>query len=666
MVKNAWIACALVNEAPFLLEWIAHYRAMGFGGAVIFTDSSEDGTDAMAARLAELGHVRHVPLSLKPGRDPVRFGLRELPPLLEETGADWALPVGIDEYLEIRTGAGDLQSLLEALGPVDAVSFARRPFGSSGQRGLPEGAIREDYRQAAPEAEQGPMMTRALKTLFRPARVARIATHRPYFHSPAAEARWVDAGGAPMPAAYYEGQWAAHEAFSHRLARLNHFAVPSPEVFIRRRGIPEDKTQREALTEDWRKLDINAETAMGMAGAIALSAPLLDALRADPQLAELEAAGRDWHEAAMSELLQDGKIAGLCTEMTNIHREASPAAARSSPRKGGGLYTPPPVRPVRFEVAPSPDGECRAVLHGGFHKTATTYLQKRLEDNEAWLGKQSVYVVHHQKLRKHITFPSQLDAYRALKLPRRTRFTEAELQGFSDAFFAEPLALRPARMILSDENIPGLPAHCVTSGKLYEYRKVFFERFARRIPLPVSDAFFAVRDYADFFASSYVEYLRSATPTTSGRVITPEEMRRNVLASLPSWRQVLADFAEVFPETRIHVWRFEEFRALAPRILQLFCGEGVNTNRLQVKEEDSRTRPTASAQAVEKLVLISEMDGAAAMARQSKEVQEAFPLGDENGKFDPWSAQERAHLGTLYDKDWQAIRDDERLCVLEP
>ena len=67
MAEQAWIVAAPGNEAPYLLEWVAHYRALGFAGVVLFTSGSEDGTDRMAARLAELGHVRHVPLS-RPAR----------------------------------------------------------------------------------------------------------------------------------------------------------------------------------------------------------------------------------------------------------------------------------------------------------------------------------------------------------------------------------------------------------------------------------------------------------------------------------------------------------------------------------------------------------------------------------------------------------------------
>lgn len=669
---RAVIVTALRNEAPYLLEWIAHYRAMGFDGAVIFTSHCKDGTERMAERLSALGHALHVPLDIKKDRDPLRYGLRDLPARLKGISATWAMVLDVDEYLSIRTDGGDLASLLAATGPVDAISVCRKPFGSAGRRGLPEGAIRDTYRQAAAEAGRGPMITRGIKTLFRPEKVTRVAPHRPYFRDDAGPVAWLDAGAAAMPADYFEGQWAAWKGFSHRFARLHYYAVPSPEAFILRRGRPEKKNQRKALLGDWRKLDVNAETDGAMAAAVTRSAPLLEALRADPVLGALERAGRDWHAARIAELAQDDMLAGLCAQMTGASKPSAAKAApkpqppkRTSPRGGGGIYTPPPIRPVRFDVAPAKDGHTRAVLHGGFHKTATTHIQRILEDNAPWLGGQSVYVVPHQKLRKHITFPAQLDAYRALKIPRKTKFSEADLRGFSEAFFAEPLAMTPARMILSDENIPGLPAHCVTTGALYGYRKEFLRRFALRLPVPVTEAFFAVRNYADFFASAYVEYLRAATTETAARIVTPEEMRRNVLAALPDWPAVLHDVATAFPDARLHVWRFEDFRALSPRILQLICGKGVAAEKL-AEPEQGRTRPSASARAVAELVLIAGTEGSGAMAARLREVQARLPLTSANGRFDPWTAAERAHLERLYDRDWQAIRADPALSVLEP
>ncbi|MEM1363910.1 MAG: hypothetical protein AAGF94_19805, partial [Pseudomonadota bacterium] len=355
----------------------------------------------------------------------------------------------------------------------------------------------------------------------------------------------MDAGGDPMPDLYLESKWTAHDTFAHKHARLHYYSVPSPEVFLIREGAPKNAAEHKKFEANWRKMDVNDVTDDSMNDALHLSEQILTALTSDATLSDLQKAGRDWHNAKARDVLKDAEVRTLCDRLSGGSSPKKKPKQRTSPRGGGGTYIPPPMRPIRFKVKPSPNGETKAVLHGGFHKTATTYLQRLLEDNEEWLGAQSVYVVPHLKLRKHITFPSQLDAYKKLKIKRRTQYSEAELQGFQDAFFKEPLAFKPTRMILSDENLPGLPAHCVTTGKLYEYRRKFFEAFARRMPLPITDAFFAVRNYADFFASSYVEYLRAATTTTTGHMDKPEAMRRNVLGSVPSWKNVFDDFQAV-------------------------------------------------------------------------------------------------------------------------
>ena len=48
------------NEAAFVLEWLAHHRAVGFTDFLVFSNDCTDGTDALLDRLAELGHLTHV------------------------------------------------------------------------------------------------------------------------------------------------------------------------------------------------------------------------------------------------------------------------------------------------------------------------------------------------------------------------------------------------------------------------------------------------------------------------------------------------------------------------------------------------------------------------------------------------------------------------------
>ncbi|MEO0372083.1 MAG: glycosyltransferase family 2 protein [Pseudomonadota bacterium] len=662
-MTRAYVATALSNEAPYLLEWVAHYRGQGFAGAVLFAHDCEDGTDAMVARLAEMGHVHAVPMKAG-AKDPMRKAMRDLPDIARGLGADWCMPAHIDEFLNVSAGDGRVEDLIAACGDADVISIQRKTFGSSGHRGIPKGQLRETHRLTGAPGAKGPMVTRGIKTMFRLDAINRAAPHRPFFPE-GATPKWVDAGGQPMPEEYVTGKWTAHDRFSPTHAQLHYYPIPSPEVAMIRGGVPQSGKKRKTFEADWHKINLGDVADDSMGRAVGLSDPLLAAFHADDTLRNLQEDSRAWHASKADAILQDADVKALCNLLSGTDDAQSNGSVRSSPRGGGGTYLPPPVRPIRFNVKPLKKGETRAVLHGGFHKTATTYLQRLLEDNEEWLGKQSVYVVPHLKLRKHITFPSQLDAYKALKIKRRTKFTEEELQGFQDAFFSEPLVARPARMILSDENLPGLPAHCVTTGKLYEHRRAFFKTFAKRMPLPIADAFFAVRNYADFFASSYVEYLRAATTTTRGHMDTPEVMRRKLFASLPNWIKVFDDFQAVFPDTRIHVWRFEDFRALTPRILETFCGEGIDVSKLKPPKERN-ARPSASARAVDELVLMSELEGAAAMAEHAKTVQDMYPQGDDYERYDPWTAQERAHLTALYERDWQALCEDGRFVTLVP
>ena len=50
------------NEGAFLLEWLAHHRAVGFTDVLVFSNDCDDGTDAMLDRLAQLGWLTHVPI----------------------------------------------------------------------------------------------------------------------------------------------------------------------------------------------------------------------------------------------------------------------------------------------------------------------------------------------------------------------------------------------------------------------------------------------------------------------------------------------------------------------------------------------------------------------------------------------------------------------------
>ena len=49
------IVSTMKNEAPYILEWVAYHKAIGFDAFLIYTNDCTAGTDFMLDRLEELG-----------------------------------------------------------------------------------------------------------------------------------------------------------------------------------------------------------------------------------------------------------------------------------------------------------------------------------------------------------------------------------------------------------------------------------------------------------------------------------------------------------------------------------------------------------------------------------------------------------------------------------
>ena len=105
-------------------------------------------------------------------------------------------------------------------------------------------------------------------------------------------------------------------------------------------------------------------------------------------------------------------------------------------------------------------------------------------------------------------------------------------------------------------------------GLLYWRRSTLLPIFADNIRYPVREVHIALRNYADFFASAFVEFLRSA----QGERVFPEvQMRRNVLSELPSWVDFMQDVQSAFRGARIIVWRHEDFNRLCRASSKVFA-----------------------------------------------------------------------------------------------
>ena len=209
--------------------------------------------------------------------------------------------------------------------------------------------------------------------------------------------------------------------------------------------------------------------------------------------------------------------------------------------------------------------------------------------------------------------------------------------------------------------MPGHCGHCVRSGLLYARRDTLLPIFASQVPFPVQEVYVAIRNYADFFASSYVEYLRSAR---GDKVVLEDEMKRKVVSRVPSWTEYLTLVQSCFPNARLMIWCHEDFSILKNKIIGSICS-ALNPSELAVPKR-KQERPSASHRAVQELHDLIQTHGSAKALTQRVEIQERYPRGDQYPGYDPWSIQERKHLTRLYERDVEQIKAMDGVIVLEP
>ncbi|MEM9911106.1 MAG: hypothetical protein AAF922_10015 [Pseudomonadota bacterium] len=302
------------------------------------------------------------------------------------------------------------------------------------------------------------------------------------------------------------------------------------------------------------------------------------------------------------------------------------------------------------------------VLHGGFHKTATSHIQAILGRNSKRLLREGVFYVNHRNTRKRLTIPIQCNVYNALGMDWDPKISDAELHALTANFFGELYSTGARRIILSDENMAGHCGHCVKRGVLYRWRRKLLEVFAAQFPAGVHEVHLGIRNYADFFASAYVEYLRSVR----GQWFVDERaMRRQVIENMPNWHNVLQSVVTLFPGARIVVWRYEDFAQLDQRILSNLAGPDVDVSIFKPPKYSNK-RPTASGRAVDELLQLIHRHGADVALPQRVALQEQFPRGEIFGSYDPWAQEERTHLTRIYARDVAAIRENPQIELLDP
>ncbi|MEM9975531.1 MAG: glycosyltransferase family 2 protein [Pseudomonadota bacterium] len=320
--SDAVLVAIMRNEAPYVLEWVAHHRALGFAPIMVFTNDCDDGTDRMLDRLAQLGHVIHAP---NPKEVFSQLGVWQVAALRYATAfnafrdATWVMTLDVDEFLELAPGDGTLGDLFAAAPAFDLMSFPVVGYNSGNVAGIGDGAVQSRFRiprnplEAVDRGEVGGKS--AVKTLMRNNFTkAQFRNHRPRIDGFSKLRRtWLDAGGRQMPAEFTDHKvnlWSAAGALG--FGHVNHHSLRSQESFLvkvmrgdamkpSRMGF--DPDARDNTVRYWKDRNVGLSNAPRTPRMPNGSVALLAEYHADEVLGRMHGAALAAHHAKVEALL---------------------------------------------------------------------------------------------------------------------------------------------------------------------------------------------------------------------------------------------------------------------------------------------------------------------------------------------------------------------------
>ncbi|WP_254693097.1 glycosyltransferase family 2 protein [Sulfitobacter sp. SK011] len=305
------------NEGAFLLEWLAHHRALGFDDFVVFSNDCDDGTDTILDRLDAMGGLTHVRNNGPFDKAGIQFtALKSAANMDQVRKADWILPLDVDEFVNIHAGDQTLNALHAALPEATAITLTWRLFGASGQVRYQDAPVTETFTRCAPNVMHWPWRSAMFKTLYRnDGTYKKPGVHRP--RSPDTsrldQARWFDGHGRPLPDLFKTKRiFSNFGRDNYGLVQLNHYPLGAMETYVlkadRGRAVHSDHLLG---LDYWVERNFNTDEDTSIQTTAPARNAILAELKSDRVLGPLHTAAVEWRKARFDALLQQEPFRAL-------------------------------------------------------------------------------------------------------------------------------------------------------------------------------------------------------------------------------------------------------------------------------------------------------------------------------------------------------------------
>lgn len=315
MTKDSYtVVSTMRNEAPFILDWVAHYKTLGFDNILVCTNDCEDPTVEILLRLQELGLVTHHQTEIWKRAGIQRSALRQAWKRYDIVNqADWVFVCDADEYLNIHMGDGSARALVAGSGAdIDAISVPWRIFGAQGIAAFVDIPVTQQFRLA--EAPWDPVSHPATgkfgKTILTNlSRLKRLGVHVPYYADDyAPQARIVRPGGSP----YVGHRQHPISPPSFAYAQVNHYITRSLDSFLIKKARGRvNHSENEMGIDYWQRWNRNIDADYSIDRYHEESARFAAGLKADPVLGALHAQAVEWYHQKAAALRADPAIQAM-------------------------------------------------------------------------------------------------------------------------------------------------------------------------------------------------------------------------------------------------------------------------------------------------------------------------------------------------------------------
>jgi len=158
------------NEGPFILEWLAHHRAIGVNRFIIFSNDCTDGTKELLDALDDASLIRHLenPNCLIQSNQRINVAFEYAQHLKEYQRADYVALIDADEFINVKVGDGTLKAVVDQMKPFDVLSFNHVNFGFGGVTDYDPIPVTEQFFMTGGEqVGKGDKVRTAIKSLHR-------------------------------------------------------------------------------------------------------------------------------------------------------------------------------------------------------------------------------------------------------------------------------------------------------------------------------------------------------------------------------------------------------------------------------------------------------------------------------------------------------------------